>query len=189
MSWGGQHEIPEIKSAIRDAFHQGVSMFAAASNDGRLSGVAFPANLRQVICVNSHDGYGQPSIFNPRPYSGTNLAIIGEYVEAAWPVGDHITARLAGTSIATPIAAGIAALILEYSRQRGPPGSYIERPERLRHCDEIRKVLRCMLRNVDGQYHCLIPSDLFYKRFENRNMHAVICSRINDILNDLQYST
>jgi subtilisin family serine protease len=180
MSWGGPYELPEVKHAIREAFHLGVSMFAAASNDGGLSTVAFPASLRQVICVNAYDGYGRPSNFNPEARPGTNLAVLGEFVEAAWPLprSDAQTVRKAGTSVATPIAAGLAALILEYSRQDGPAGSRVEHRDQLRHCDEVRKVLQCMSRNVGG-FQCLVPGDLFYKRFRDRTLHSVICSKIN----------
>lgn len=86
MSWGCQKEIPEIKTAIRNAFHKGVTIFAAASNDGRISTVTFPANLRQVICVKSCDGSLFPFRFNPSPKPDTNIAIIGECLEAAWPM-------------------------------------------------------------------------------------------------------
>lgn len=186
MSWGGPYELPEIKHAVREAFHLGVSMFAAASNDGGLSSVAFPASLRQVICVNAYDGYGRPSNFNPEAKPGMNLAVLGEFVEAAWSslASDVQTMRQAGTSVATPIAAGLAALILEYSRQDGPAGSKVDNPDQLRHCDEIRKVLQCMSRIVDG-FQCLVPGDLFYKKFKNRTMHSVICSKINDLLKGL----
>ena len=186
MSWGGPYELPEIKLAIREAFHLGVSMFAAASNDGGLSTVAFPASLRQVICVNALDGYGRPSNFNPEARPDTNLAVLGEFVEAAWSrqASSAHTARKAGTSVATPIAAGIAALILEYSRQDGPAGSKVHKPDQLRHCDEIRKLLHGMSRKVDG-FQCMVPRDLFYKRFNNRTMHAIICSKINDSLQGL----
>jgi len=186
MSFGGSYELPEIKQGVREAFHLGVTMFTAASNDGGLSTVAFPANLRQVICVNSFDGYGRPSNFNPEAKPGTNLAVLGEFVEAAWSslVTDTKTVRKAGTSVATPIAAAIAAMFLEYSRQDGPAGSKIGNPSQLRHCDEMRRALQCMTRNIGG-FQCLVPGDLFYKRFKNRTMHSVICSKINGILRGL----
>lgn len=186
MSWGCQKEVPEIKAAIRDAFHQGVTMFAAASNDGRISTVTFPANLRQVICVNSCDGALFPSRPNPSPKPDTNITIVREYLEAAWPI--HLcqngvnTASKSGTSIATPIAAEIAALVLEYARQRGPKGFRIDKPDHLRHCDEIRKVLRYMVRDHESDFHCLVPSRLFYRKSGDATAHPVICSMISDAL-------
>ncbi|OIW34310.1 subtilisin-like protein, partial [Coniochaeta ligniaria NRRL 30616] len=69
MSWGYKQEIPVIAQSIREAFHHNVILIASASNSGSLTkeSVAFPANLRQVICINSTDGYGNPSEFNPAP--------------------------------------------------------------------------------------------------------------------------
>ncbi|EWY80038.1 hypothetical protein FOYG_16834 [Fusarium oxysporum NRRL 32931] len=188
MSWGGPNDISPIKDAIREAFYHGVTLFAAASNDGRMSNVAFPARMRQVICVNSLDGYGRPSNFNPPAKPDTNIAALGEFIDAAWPwpirgKGGQ-TIRKAGTSMATPVAAAIGALILEYANQDDMEGNKVEAPEQLSHCDEIRRILIEMSREMDG-FLCLMPGDLFYKKYRDRTMHGLICARINETVNGL----
>jgi hypothetical protein len=85
MSFGYQVENRVIKKAIRGALHHGIILFAAASNSGvnpRFP-VAFPANLRQVICIHSTDGDGNPSPRNPPATPDCSLAVVGEGVAAA----------------------------------------------------------------------------------------------------------
>jgi hypothetical protein len=69
-----------IQSAIEEAFQRRVLMFAAASNHGGNKDIAFPANQDQVICVNSTNGQGDPSGFNPSFEQGRNLGALGEWV-------------------------------------------------------------------------------------------------------------
>ncbi|MCJ1267198.1 hypothetical protein MMC22_007083 [Lobaria immixta] len=119
MSLGYRAEIPEIQAAIMDAFHKGTIIIAAASNSGvnPRYPISFPANMRQVICIHSSDGEGNPSPRNPSPTPDCNLAILGEGVAAAWPrllnTDREDGLRVAsGSSVATLIAAGFASLVM-----------------------------------------------------------------------------
>jgi subtilisin family serine protease len=174
-----------VKESIRDAFYHGVTVFAAASNSGATPNhpVSFPASMRQVICINSTDGFGNPSAWNPSPTRDRNFSIIGEGIEAAWPTQLGATnAKVAsGTSVATPIAAGIAALILQYARQHGPKAMRVRNPERLRDCDEMRKVFQFMTQ-PRNDYLCLIPAKIFEVRGDHK--HIVISSKISDLLDE-----
>jgi hypothetical protein len=108
-------------------------IFAAASNSGGQGhiSIAFPARLKEeVIVVFSSRPDGTRSGFNPIPMPKTwNFSILGENVKAAWPVGmngqavkigegNDITNIMSGTSVAMPIAAGIAAIVLEFAKNR-----------------------------------------------------------------------
>jgi len=110
-----------ILRSIKNAANKGVAMFAAASNDGlnRPDNTPWPARAMDVICVHSADGYGRPSIFTPGPTDNQRVMVLGECVRSAWPeklrCGDHKV--MGGTSCAAPIAAGIAAVILDYAKQ------------------------------------------------------------------------
>jgi hypothetical protein len=71
-----------------------------------------------------------------------------------------------GTSIATPIAAGIAALVLEFVSQKDHEGSNtLPNLTRLQHYDGMRAVLSSMCGTItlDG-YHWIQPWNLFSKR-------------------------
>jgi len=122
-----------VRLALDYAQREKVVVFAAASNKGnRAVRVTFPASERTlVICMNSSDGNGRPSRFNPPPQQQHgNFSILGEYVRSTWlQSADQNTVeyreengafkRSEGTSVATPIAASTAALILQLGRQYG----------------------------------------------------------------------
>lgn len=105
-------------------------MLAAASNDGANRATAdqvpFPARMSEVICINSSDGYGNPSAFNPPAVDGTfNFMTLGESVpiplepdgyQRGEAHGENVH-RETGTSFATPIGASIAACFMEFLLQ------------------------------------------------------------------------
>lgn len=79
-----------------------------------------------MFCIHAAGGDGRPLSFNPVPEMGKNYSILGEQVESAWCCGPKgkvtpeqaaITKRKDGTSVATPIAVGVMALILELAYQ------------------------------------------------------------------------
>jgi len=116
MSFGFPNQIDCIADAI-ESHSRNIIFFAAASNGGTNVEVAFPASADDVICVTSSDGLGNWSYFNPHGdgvkigYSTLGEAITSEYPEALEPSGSKTQS---GTSFATPIAAGIAGLLLDF---------------------------------------------------------------------------
>ena len=78
--------------------------------------VALPANIvGQVIKANSK------SRWNPDDSSNDdNFSVSGDAVRSTWPahLKQGTNQRKSETSIATPIAAGIAALVLEFATQK-----------------------------------------------------------------------
>ncbi|MEZ7129062.1 PatA/PatG family cyanobactin maturation protease [Nonomuraea sp. AD125B] len=107
-----------LARAVRRCREQGVLVVAAAGNDGCLCDHV-PAALDGVLAVGACDEHGQPlpsSNFGPGSRRQGLLAP-GENVRVAVPGG--ATGRMSGTSLAAPVVAGVAALLLSLHLRRG----------------------------------------------------------------------
>jgi hypothetical protein len=154
MSFGFPKRVPAIDIAIDQA---PCLVFAAAANHGGNHERAHPAKHERVICVHSTDGNGNKSTFNPSPFLHCdNFSIVGEEIQSAWLGGTR--KRKSGTSFATPVAAGLAAFILEWARQQMPDDPEILRQLKTR--GGMRTVFRLMAAPRDG-YSYLAPWGLF----------------------------
>jgi subtilisin family serine protease len=131
ISWGMKRDIPVIGSSIKEAIRRGILIFACASNGGANYSITFPARLPRVFCIGSADGLGTQSDFSP-PFPGEEkFSALGEAVLGARS-GTDGEIRSDGTSISTPIAAGLAALLIQYTRQFTPKGQGAETYENMR---------------------------------------------------------
>ncbi len=146
-----------------------VLFFAAASNNRRgetLEDISFPARMKgNVLCVNSCEYNGNKSSFSPEGREGrANIAAIGEGVEAALLLSSNQRQNVGvktGTSCSTPIVAGLAALILDVSKQRLEES--VEKPQDLL---QTRVMERILLKHMskdhkDKTYNSLTPFDFF----------------------------
>jgi hypothetical protein len=123
MSFGIREYDEPMSNAIANALNERTLLFAAASNDGANLDRAFPAQYPGVFCIHSTDGNGKPSDFNPEASEkDVNYSLLGHQVSSYWPVGmsghSQPVRSLSGTSVATPIAAGLAASILTFVRHQ-----------------------------------------------------------------------
>ncbi|MGC7102941.1 PatA/PatG family cyanobactin maturation protease [Amycolatopsis lurida] len=117
LSPSGEAEDP-LARAVRFCQERNVLVVAAAGNDGCFC-AHVPAALPSVLAVGALDDAGRPMAMSNwgEPYARQGLLAPGENILGAVPDGG--TARHTGTSLATPIVAGVAALLLSLQRRAG----------------------------------------------------------------------
>ncbi|GBF08367.1 pernisine [Aeropyrum pernix] len=121
MSLGGSSPPPELHDVIKAAYNLGITIVAAAGNDGADS-PSYPAAYPEVIAVGAIDENGNvPSWSNRSP----EVAAPGVNILSTYP--DDTYEELSGTSMATPHVSGTVALIQAARLAAGlpllPPGS------------------------------------------------------------------
>ncbi|KAI1069298.1 hypothetical protein LB507_008587 [Fusarium sp. FIESC RH6] len=127
ISAGFRHYSKELDEAVTRAKAAGILVVAAAANWQNTGTVAFPArhNLT-TMCIYSTNIGNQSSSFNPEPRSDTcNFAILGEGFQHP---DQGRNEEMNGTSMATAAAVGLAANIIDFSRQQDNK-SYISRAQ------------------------------------------------------------
>lgn len=139
LSFGlGPADSHVIRPYIKRVVENNKLVFAAASNTGALGKRAFPASQEGVFAIHALRADGSsPGSINPPPESRKdNFATLGFGIPS-WSKGSHILIK--GTSHATPIAAAIAANILEFV-QRADQGYQLD-INHFRTYDGMRRLL------------------------------------------------
>ena len=162
MPLGIRDEPLSIVEALNETRRRGIIVFASASNEGANDIIAFPARLEKVFCIGSADGKGSRSSFSP-PFMGEEkYSALGECVLGAEPVqidDDRETlhySRRSGASTAVVVAAGIAAILIDYTRQ------FMEHGRGADNWDNLRKIFIAMSEaTAEESYRYLSPKYLF----------------------------
>lgn len=102
-------EINAMQSAIDNAYNNGITVVTAAGNDGS-SGKDYPGCLEHVINVGSINSSGSLSDFsNYGEY--VSMCAPGESILSTVTKDDNAMENMDGTSMSSPIVAGVAALV------------------------------------------------------------------------------
>lgn len=100
------NDLADLHTAVKAAYALGVVLVAAAGNDP--TRVSCPATYPEVIAVSALDEMGDRACF--APLTTNHVAMPGVNILSTWIGGQY--ARLSGTSQASPLLAGVIALIL-----------------------------------------------------------------------------
>ena len=111
MSWGSTFDNPAIEDALQRAADAGCVLVAAAGNEGN-SDPFYPAAWDTVIGVASSAPNDNPSSFSNRG-SWVSVAAPGQSMLSTVPLwqGTGGYGYMSGTSMATPVVAGLAGLL------------------------------------------------------------------------------
>lgn len=117
MSFSSKDAGERYYDAIKRAYRQGITLISAAGNDGQKSGdtIGYPARFEETIAVTAVDINKKRA-----PYSSmgekAEIAAAGTDIYSCFPGNKY--ARLSGTSMATPIISGAAAIMQAKSIRR-----------------------------------------------------------------------
>ncbi|MFE3177855.1 S8 family serine peptidase [Amycolatopsis sp. NPDC059090] len=160
LSASGEAE-DALARAVRFGVERGVLVVAAAGNDGCFC-THVPAALPGVLAVGALDGHGVPLAVSNwgAAYRRHGIMAPGQDVLGARAGGG--TVRATGTSLAAPIVAGVAGLLLSLQRQAGV------RPDPL-------AVGAALLRSADS---CDVTSSAACERFLTGTLNIEGAARI-----------
>jgi len=118
MSLGSPVPDPFIHAAIKRAVAAGRIVICAAGNSGpsNPTDIEYPGRFEEVIAIAASNKDGKISRFSSRGPS-VAFAFPGENILSCYPTNRY--ARLSGTSMACPFAAGAIALLLAKHRTHG----------------------------------------------------------------------
>ncbi|WP_375471024.1 PatA/PatG family cyanobactin maturation protease [uncultured Nostoc sp.] len=139
-----------LKRSVQLCQEKNVLIVAAAGNDG-CACLHVPAALPAVLAVGAMDDQGKPMDFSNwgETYQAQGILAPGENILGAKPGGG--TTRLSGTSFATPIATGVAALLLSLQIQRGETPD----PQKVRAA-LLNSALPCSPADTPDTRRCLV---------------------------------
>jgi len=164
MSFGFPSRLAKMDDALRLAANKNVLLFAAASNDGANEDItrAWPArDDSKVFCIHATDFKGSPWRGNPPSEIATfNFATLGENILTTGKQGKMVGKT--GTSMATPIAAATAALLIDFARVPRMKGKKIQHAEHVASFLGMRALLLASSTKVnEANFRYIKPWHLF----------------------------
>ena len=139
-----------LEKAIQLCQENNVLLIAATGNDG-CECLHVPASLPTVLAVGAMDDQGKPVDFSNwgDAYQKQGILAPGKDILGAKPGGGTI--RLSGTSFATPIVSGVAALLLSLQIKRGEKPD----PQKVKNA-LLQSATPCNPKDTDDLSRCLM---------------------------------
>jgi cyanobactin maturation PatA/PatG family protease len=139
-----------LEKAVALCEEHNILIVAAAGNNG-CECLHVPAALPTVLAVGAMNDKGEPIDYSNwgDAYQTQGILAPGENILGAKPGGE--TVQLSGTSFATPIVTGVAALLLSWQKKRGEQPD----PQKVRAAI-LQSALPCELNETDNQSRCLV---------------------------------
>jgi cyanobactin maturation PatA/PatG family protease len=139
-----------LEKAIQLCQENNVLLIAATGNDG-CECLHVPASLPTVLAVGAMDDQGKPVNFSNwgDAYQKQGILAPGKDILGAKPGGG--TVKLSGTSFATPIVSGVAALLLSLQIKRGEKPD----PQKVKNA-LLASATPCNPKDTDDQSRCLM---------------------------------
>jgi len=159
MSFGYRKDKPEIKKAILGGVisrSEEILYFAAAANFGVREPEMFPARFSSVISIRGSNANGFFPDFNPPPREDEAIVYgtLGVDVPGASIRPDGTQEPKSGSSIATAVAAGMAAVLLEYATWKTHGGGDLEILRKLKTQQGMLAVFRSLaVRSFHNEGH------------------------------------
>jgi len=119
MSLGSAFPHPKLKRTIKEAIKKGIIVVCAAGNSGKKKNqntIDYPAKYKETIAIGSYNNEGKRSDFSS---VGDEIDVLcpGENIFSTYKNNSYVS--MSGTSMATPIAAGVLALAIAKHRKYG----------------------------------------------------------------------
>lgn len=168
MSFGIDKLDDDLESAILHARNKDVLMFAATTNYGltNLVDIMVPASEDGVFAVEAADGLGHIAGYHAAVEAQVDKPrLTAPGLEIASPLSDELEE---GSSFAVPIAAGAAALVLEFASQH-PLNKSPEVRAKLKKHKTMMHVLRHMVKKQTSEKFLFVrPWDLLMDKTDGR---------------------
>ncbi|ETS84479.1 hypothetical protein PFICI_02504 [Pestalotiopsis fici W106-1] len=141
-----------IGDEVRQCIHEGIMVFASASNDGGEGLRTYPAKYPGVVCAHSATWRGSKAERNPGLEKDLrNFSFVGEHVRPVWSAkmskDDDRMKYASGTSYASPVAVSVAAFMIGYIQKEMPEYPWVIKPW---SPEGIMAIFDMMASRVDG---------------------------------------
>ncbi|MCS6904478.1 MAG: S8 family serine peptidase [Bacteroidia bacterium] len=184
MSWGGAASSQAIQDLFNYANSIGIVLVAAAGNNNQNQRI-FPCAYNHVICVASTDFSDRKSDFSNYG-TWVDVSAPGEYIYSTVATHDSAYFYYDGTSMATPLVAGLCALMKSYNPSLTPAQIESCLKSTADNIDNINPNFRGLLGagriNASAAIQCAAPPKLdlgFIQRIQNGV--ALLCENQENI--------